>query len=335
MKIIASAPNRIDFAGGTTDIYPLYLFLNGGLTVNCAISLRSYVEIEIRNDNKIKIFSHDLNEKKEAANLKYLNIKEPLSFLAAVVKFMQPKTGINLTTYNEAPKGSGLGASSALLVALLSALNKLREKPFVENKLIQLAANLEAKAISIPTGKQDYYAAYYGGINKITFDDYQDKIESLFNEETKNFLENNLILSFTGISHSSAKANWEMVKNFIDNKNQAKEHLQKIKTTAEKILAPLKNACLHNFARIINEEWENRKKMGKGITTPKVEKLMDIAIQNGALANKLCGAGGGGCMLTIVPFKKRKIVAEVLTKNNAKVLNFKVEKEGLKIKQIN
>lgn len=333
MIIQASAPTRVDLAGGTLDIHPIYVFEDGGLTVNAAIEVRSYVEVKPRDDTRINIYSLDLNKKVSFKSLKKLKFGTGLDFLVRIVKFYLSDSGVDIITKNTAPIGSGLGASSSLLIALSSALNKLRKKKFSKNQIIDIGANIEAQEIGIPTGKQDYYAAMYGGINAIWFNLERNKLEKLVVEEKLlRELEKRIVLSFTGISHFSGTNNWNMLKRYIDNVGTTRENMKKIKETAFKMREAIIKGDFSLISETLSEEWENRKNLAKGVSNSRIEKLMKVAKEAGAQASKICGAGGGGCMITIVKENLREKVEEALEKNGAEILEFKIARSGCIVK---
>ncbi|HEY9841028.1 MAG TPA: hypothetical protein V6D23_11275, partial [Candidatus Obscuribacterales bacterium] len=220
MKITAQAPNRIDLAGGTLDIYPLYVFLEGGYTLNAAIDLYSRVELETRDDDVFSFKSVDMEAELQLSRAALLNGSADDSLfrlLIEIVRFYLPATGLNVVSHNQAPKGSGLGASSALLIALSGALNQLNCQYADGESLIRHGADLEAWSLGIPTGKQDYYAALYGGLQAIHFGKAGIKRECLQpSADFMNRLNAGLVLSFTGQSHFSGTNNWNMVKRYID-----------------------------------------------------------------------------------------------------------------------
>lgn len=353
MIIEASAPTRVDLAGGTLDIFPLYVFEDGGITVNCAIDLRSYVKIKTLKSKRLSLYSKDLKSGRTFKDISSLKLGGKLDFLVRIVKFYQPQVGLEITTFNTAPLGSGLGASSSLLIALSGALNYLnlsaspvggaagrgrQRPPAGKNKLskeqiIDIGANLEAQAIEIPTGKQDYYAAMYGGINAIWFNLDGNYIEPLVvGKRALKELEERIVLSFTGISHFSGTNNWNMLKAYIDKKGNTVKSMRRIKQTTLKMRDCLKNFDLPTLGKTLEEEWENRKNLARGVTNARIDKLVLEAKKSGALSSKICGAGGGGCMISLVKKGKRKRVIEALKKNGAKILDFKVARQGLVVR---
>ncbi|MCK5557697.1 MAG: hypothetical protein KAJ01_04930, partial [Candidatus Hydrogenedentes bacterium] len=258
-----------------------------------------------------------------------------LDLPARVVKHYAPPCGLNVTTTNDAPKGSGLGASSSLFVALSAALCKLISREVSPQKIIDNAANLEAQCIRIPTGKQDYYAAMYGGINAIWFEVEGDRVEHLdMAEEDLLEIESRLILSFTGTSHFSGTSNWAMLSNYIDRVGTAVENIGAIKKTALRTREALVAKRWNSLAELLAEEWNNRRRLAEGVSTPQTERIMKAALDAGALANKLCGAGGGGCMVTYAPPESRSDVEEALVRSDAKLLEFKIARTGLTVHDV-
>lgn len=335
MKITAQTPNRIDLAGGTLDIYPLYVFLEGGYTLNAAIDLYSRVELEVRRDDIFSFRSIDMDAHFEISRDDLLlgaGDQSLFRLLIEIVRFYLPQTGLNITSHNQAPKGSGLGASSALLIALSGALNQLNGTYADGDALIRQGADLEAWSLEIPTGKQDYYAALYGGLQAIYFGKAGIQREPL--KLSQSFLEtlnSNLVLSFTGQSHFSGTNNWNMVKRYIDNSGDTRQALQQIGQTSKLLRHALLNEDLDQVYRLLNQEWQNRKALADGVSNTQIENMITAANQAGALANKICGAGGGGCLLTFCPADKREAVESALSQTGAEIMRHHIVPQGLQV----
>lgn len=332
MQVEASTPVRIDLAGGTLDIYPLYLFMEGGATVNMAIDLLSWVRLESRDDAEIDLRSEDTDARLTAPSVDALPVDQELSLVARAVKFYPPETGVEVRTRNTVPKGSGLGASSALLIALSGALREFNHLDLDNQRVIDNAANLEAQVIRIPTGKQDYYAAMYGGVNAIWFRVDGNAVEPLIvHEPGLAELEQRIVLSFTGESRFSGTSNWNMMRAYIDGRAQTVESLNAIKQTALRMREALAGGDHARFAELIDEEWQNRRRLAKGVTTSRIDRLMAAARSAGALASKICGAGGGGCMISVVEPRDRAAVEQALGRAGAQVLPFHIARRGLTV----
>lgn len=333
-KIIeATAPVRVDLAGGTLDLYPLYLFLGGATTVNLAISLTTQVLLEPRTDNKIRITALDSDQSVSAKNAAALPTDGPLGFVCRAVRFFHHDGGLNITTNTVIPRGSGLGTSSSLLVALSSALCKYNNIRLSPDALVDRIAELEAQAIGVPTGKQDYYAAIHGGVNAVHFDIAEKRVEPLVDQaEFLQSLEEHCLLTFTGESHQSAIANWNMLKAYVENSGDNRTRMNTIKKIALQMRQALLDHDLRAVARLLGKEWEQRKGLAKGVATPQTDALIAAAQGAGAYASKICGAGGGGCMITIVPPKRRAAVSAALERAGAKVLPFGIHRQGVRVK---
>lgn len=330
MIIEATSPTRVDLTGGTLDIWPLYAFLGGGYTVNMAINMRSYVRISPRADGRLHIQSEDMGEEATADRLGDLPLEGPLGMVGRALRFFRPAVGLDVYTKSTAPHGSGVGASSALLIALIGALKTLAGETIDREGLIDTAANLEAQVIGIPTGKQDYFPAVYGGVNAIWFGVDGDHVEPLaVGDQILEVLQERLILSFTGESRFSATSNWNMIKAYVENQGETRRNLARISETSTNMRACLMSADLDGFAQLLDEEWENRKRLADGVTTPRIERVMAAAREAGALASKICGAGGGGCMLTFAAPGCAEAVICALEASGAQHIPYRLDREGL------
>lgn len=332
MAFIAQAPNRIDLAGGTLDIYPLYLFEGGSVTVNVAIQIFSRAMVEPRQDSEIHFHSKDLKKQVSFKSMDVCVPQNELDLLIRAVVHHPPRTGIHLTTENQAPQGSGLGASSALLMAVSAALNEMNQRRYSIQEIIDIGANLEAQTIRIPTGKQDYLAAMHGGLNVFWFEEKGIRREAVpYSGKEIAELESRIILSYTGIPHFSGENNWTIMRRYIDGESSTVNALKRIKSTACRMREAVMKRDWNEIGEALKEEWENRKALAPGVTTPEVEHLMAKAREAGAKAGKLCGAGGGGCMITWVNPDRREKVAAVLKSEGAELLPFKVSLKGLEV----
>jgi D-glycero-alpha-D-manno-heptose-7-phosphate kinase len=334
MELHVSAPNRIDLAGGTTDIYPLYLFMNGGCTVNVGITVSSSVRLGTREDRGIRIISRDLGATVEAPEPDLLPTHGPLGLIARTVRAFTWETGLEIVTHNEAPAGSGLGASSALLIALVGGLLKLRSEEIGPEKTIDLAAHIETAAIEVPTGKQDHIAAYFGGISAIEFD-YRGfcRTERCGTPGERARLQDMMILSHTGEGRFSGMNNWEVTKGFIDKQTEAREKLLAIRDVARELSRALEQNQWDEIPRLMNQEWKVRRSLAPGISTSRIDKIIAAATAAGALANKVCGAGGGGCMVTLTPVHKRAAVERAISDTGGRILAYEIDIRGLGLRE--
>ena len=327
MIIESKAPTRIDLAGGTIDIWPLYLFHHGAVTINAAINLYATARLTPRNDKKIIIESKDMGKEINADSINELNIASGLELVTEIIRFYSPEQGFHLITDCVAPAGSGIGGSSSLNIALNSTLNRFTDNRYSKKEMLTIAKNIEARVIGVPTGDQDYYPALFGGINTIHLEDKgvtREKIKVNVKE-----LEKRLILCFTGKPRASGTNNWQIMKKHIDGDKALYEKMESIKQTALKMGEALAKNRFDIVGQLLNEEWDNRKKLSKNVTTLKIEKIIKSAFQKGATAAKVCGAGGGGCLVLFVPPDKKKVVEKIIQLHRCKILPFNITPNGL------
>jgi D-glycero-alpha-D-manno-heptose-7-phosphate kinase len=333
LSIWTRAPARIDLAGGTLDIWPLYLFMDYGVTVNVAVNLSSQAWVIPGPGDGYRLVSEDAHVEETAVSLDGLDLHGPLGLVARAVRHFRPEPGLTVVTYNDAPRGSGLGSSSSLLLAVLAGLEKLAGQAPDTSELVNLAADLEAQTIRVPTGKQDYYAAIHGGANAIWFEPGRNRVEELpLTAEFTGRLRDVIILSFTGQARLSAPTNWEMVRNFVDGRPEACERLQRVRETALRVREAWLAQDLEELGHLVAREWENRRELAAGVCTPAVEKAMAVAARAGALGSKICGAGGGGCMVTVAREGRKEEVVAALKAEGIEVLDFDFDKEGLLVR---
>lgn len=325
---------RVDLAGGTLDLYPLYLFLEGAVTVNMAVSLTCRVRVEPGGGERIEITSSDSGQSVMAEGLEALPLDGPLGFVCRAVRFFHREGGVKITTNTVIPRGSGLGTSSALLVALGIALCKYNGIRISKEALVARIAELEAQSIGVPTGKQDYYAALHGGVNAIHFRVAENRVERIVRDSAfLKALQQRLILTFTGESHQSAIANWNMLRGFVEDLGDNRARMSEIKAIALQMREALLKKDLRAVGELLGREWECRKGLAEGVSTPQTEELMFAAKDAGAAASKICGAGGGGCMITFAPPESRRRVAAALCSAGARELPFHISRRGVRVKR--
>ena len=293
--IKSSAPTRIDLAGGTLDIWPLNLFFGNAPTLNAAIDLYATVELIPRKDKRIVLRSHDLKLEDSFSSLNVLPEKHPLELLTRTLKFYTPKSGLEISTNCQAPQGSGIGGSSALSIALHGALNKFVGTRYNKQEIIEISRNIETQVIGVPAGCQDYFPAMYGGVRSVNPGFVGIKTETLPVKPKE--LSRHVVLCYTGKPRNSGINNWEVTKNALDGDGKVIRHLNTIRDCSVEMCRLLKKGRISGIAPIFNKEWKARKQLAPNISTPQMEKLIQSALKKGALAAKVCGAGGGGCCL--------------------------------------
>jgi D-glycero-alpha-D-manno-heptose-7-phosphate kinase len=326
VSVETSAPTRIDLAGGTIDIWPLYLFHPGAQTINAAISIRAHARIEPRGDGRIVLRSEDTDTTVEATSWRELSADTRLRLLSLLVHFFEVD-GITLTTRSESPAGAGIAGSSALNVAVCAALAEWTRAAYEPEALLQIAMNVEAQTINVPTGLQDYRPAFYGGIAALELD--ADGIHRIPLDVDLHELERRITLCYTGEPRNSGTNNWEITKTHIDGDRHVFDCFERIRDTAGVMRQALEAADWDEVGRAIAEEWSNRKRLAPGVTTPAIEALIARAMSAGATAAKVCGAGGGGCLFCYGPPTARDAIQSALSFGGARLLEYRFERHGL------
>ena len=332
MIIESSAPTRVDLAGGTIDIWPLYLFHPGAATVNFAISLRAHCRIETRDDGRIILESRDRKVafETELAAIEDLIREERLELISKLVHFFKPTTGFHLIAHSEAPAGAGLAGSSALTIACIGALNQLVGNRYEARKFITIAANVETTVIKVPAGFQDYYAAQFGGTSCIHF--RADGIEREALSVDVETLERRIAICYTGEPRLSGTNNWEIFKTHIDGDPTLFDLFDGIRDSSLRMRSALLENDWQEVADTMREAHPNRKRLAPNVTTPQMDMLVEKAQSNGALAAKVCGAGGGGCIAFFCEEGRRADVERALAEEEGvEVLTWQLASEGLTI----
>jgi D-glycero-alpha-D-manno-heptose-7-phosphate kinase len=330
--IETSAPTRVDLAGGTIDIWPLYLFHPGAATVNFATSLRAYCRIETRDDGRIVLESRDRKVafETELAALEDLIREERLELISKLVHFFKPTTGFHLTANSEAPAGAGMGGSSALAIACIGALNRLVGNRYDERKFITIAANVETTVIRVPAGFQDYYSALYGATSCIHFGPEGIEREALNIDVAK--LEDRIAICYTGEPRLSGTNNWDILKRHIDGDPELFELFDGIRDSALSVRQALLADDWAQVGETMRAAYPNRKRLAPRVTTPQMERLVETALANGAEAAKICGAGGGGCIAFLCAEGRKADVERALTgEDGAEIIDWKFSREGLAV----
>jgi D-glycero-alpha-D-manno-heptose-7-phosphate kinase len=326
VRIDTSAPTRIDLAGGTIDIWPLYLFHPGAQTLNAAISIRARATVEPRTDSRVVIRSVDTGVTVEADNAAALAGEERLRLLSLLVNFFEVD-GITLTTTSESPAGAGLAGSSALNVAVCAALSEWKRQHHPPEALLQIAMNVEAQTLGVPTGLQDYRPALYGGIAALELD--AEGIHRMPLNVDLDALAQRITLCYTGEPHNSGTNNWEITKAHIDGDRRVFDCFERIRDTAARMRDVLVRGDWDAVGLAIDEEWANRRRLAPTVSTPVIDALIARGRAAGATAAKVCGAGGGGCLFCYGPPERQADIRAALTAGGARVLDYRFEHQGL------
>ena len=332
MRITAQSPCRVDLAGGTVDIWPLYLFHPGAVTVNFALTLHTSCVIETRPDSQIVLRSRDLGSEESFGSIDELCAvgKCRLPLLVSVVRFFEPRTGLEIRTDSGSPKGAGIAGSSSLIITITSALNRLTGAGYSLEKVREIAQNIEAQIIRVPTGCQDYYPALYGGASAIEMGPAGIRRQPLPVDPAD--LNERFVLAYTGEPRESGINNWEVMKAHINGYKSIHRNFDRIVEIAQGMRAALEKSDWNEAARLLREEWSHRKKNAPGITTPLIDRLVEATRKAGAKGAKVCGAGGGGCVVFLVERGAKERVSAVAEAQGASVLRVQVAPRGVRVR---
>ena len=330
-SLTAHAPCRVDLAGGTVDIWPLYLFHPGAVTVNFAVSVLTRCTIRGLAGKKIHLKSLDTGAEDHFADLEELCSARKFHHAlgAYLIRFFRPEGGLEIETHSESPAGAGISGSSALMIATTAALAHWTDRKLSLEEIRILAQNVEAQLIRVPTGCQDYYPALYGGVSAIHLD--PDGIHREAVPVSADEIDSRFLLAYTGAPRQSGINNWEVFKAHINGDRRVFRNFEQIVAVARAMHAVLAAAKWDDVARLLRAEWKLRKTNAPGISTPLIDKLMAAAARNGGLAAKVCGAGGGGCVIFMVEPGAKARVAEAIRAKGGQVLAFQVARQGLRI----
>ena len=328
VHIHASAPTRIDLAGGTLDIWPLYLFHEGAQTLNAAISLRASCDLRSRSDRRLVIVSEDSGERVEVDHWSALRDTHDLKLLGKLLHYFQAE-GLELTTRSESPVGAGIAGSSALNIAVCGALNAWSGGHRSADEIFLIAMNVEAQAIDVPTGAQDYRPAYYGGISAVELG--VNGVRRVAMAVTPAELQSHIALAYTNASRNSGINNWDVTKRHIDGDASVHTAFARIRDIAAAMRTALERRDWAEVGRQIAAEWENRKALAPGVTTPAIDAMLEAARKAGSIGGKVCGAGGGGCLFCFGDPADIPDIRQALHESGARVLDFTIEPRGLLI----
>ena len=338
MIIRSKAPLRLGLAGGGSDVSP-YSDMYGGLILNATINLYAYCTIEETFDGIIYVNAFDAGCVQQLKAEPVLEIDGKASLFKGVYNRIMkdypsemPLQGFRITTYNDAPAGSGLGTSSTMVVAIVKAFAEWMSLPLGDYEIARLAYEVERKDLGLAGGKQDQYAASFGGFNFMEF--LQNDMVIVNPLKVKRWivdeLESSLVLFFTGKSRSSAAIISEQQKNTSSGNKDAVEAMHRIKQSAVEMKNAILKGDIEEVARIMGQAWEDKKKMATSITNPVIQEAMDTALASGALAGKVSGAGGGGFIMFVLPPEKKIPVCNALSKLQGTVMPFQFSDHGVK-----
>ena len=335
MIIRSKAPLRIGLAGGGTDVSP-YSDIYGGAILNATIDLYAYASLEPLDNGKIEFVIDGSSKKLEVQSAEALAIVADFELFIGVYNRVVKQFGLKplsfrLTSFVEAPQGSGLGTSSTIVVSLLGAFKEWLNLPLGNYDIAHLAYEIERIDLKMTGGKQDQYAATFGGINYIEFfgndkvivNPLQLKSEIIFE------LEFNLLLYFTATQRLSATIIDEQVKNVNEKNIKSVEAMHNLKEQANHMKDALLRGELSKIGEVLHFGWQNKKNMALSISNPFIDSIYTTALNHGATGGKISGAGGGGFMFFYCPAVTKNKVAKAIEQLGGRVQSFKFTNHGL------
>ncbi len=329
--VAASAPTRIDLAGGTLDLHPISVLVDGSVTVNVAIDLRAQARVAPRRDGRVVVISRDRGRRAtRRLPLRPRDLEGPLSWPLRLVAGLAPGRSLTLEIEAEAPAGAGLGGSSALGVAIAWALDRATGGRAGRDALLRRVQHWETVEIRVPTGSQDYLAALHGGLAA-----YRHAVDGPVRERipAPSGLARRLVLAYTGEPRASGASNWEMFRRFVDGERGTVRRMEAIARVARELADALAAGDLETTGRLLDEEGRLRERLAPSVSTPALARAARAARGAGALGAKICGAGGGGCLVALAREGRERAVAAAMAAAGARVLPVRIAGRGVGISE--
>lgn len=331
--LITRSPVRISFGGGGTDL-PAYYEQFGGAVLSTAINKYFYTALRKRGDGKIQVISSDLRTLETWENIAAMSLeRSELDIPLAVVKEFGRDVSVDLFLASEIPPGTGLGSSASVCVNVLKALSAYLHLPLSKYELAERAYHVARNVLGNPVGKQDEYAAAFGGLNYIRFEkDGTVNVEHLeLDSALLGELEENLLLFFTGATHQSTTILEEQERSTREDRGRALESLHIIAALAERMRGTLEDGDLHTFGTLLDAGWQAKKQISGKISSEQIDALYETAKEYGAVGGKITGAGGGGFMLLYCERPEQEAVRRALAEAGAREMTFRFDSKGAQV----
>ncbi len=327
MHYRARAPLRVGLAGGGTDVEP-YAFERGGAVFNSTISKYAYCTIAPTDDHSMSVHSTDYGKYEALLDGGPLALDGNMDLIKAVTNHFEITDGFKMFLQSEAPPGSGLGGSSTVIVSIIAAICEWQNIRLTSMDMARLAYRLEREEIGLKGGKQDQFAAVFGGFNLMTFcGDVVNVNRVRVSEDTVNELQYCSLLCYTGSPRESATIIESQVEKF--NKGQNEEALDRSKEIAFSMVESLEKGDIASIGKLLDESWTYKKQLSSKVSNPHIDSLYNAAKAEGAIGGKVSGAGGGGFMYFICRYDRKYNVAKVLQGLGARVTDYTFEPEGV------
>ncbi len=326
--LIARAPMRISLAGGGTDL-EAYYGIYGGLVISTAINKYFYAILTTDESDDLQVISADYRSLFRHSAYNDLFWNGDLALPKAILHHFGIRRGLNLFVASEVPPGTGLGSSSAAAVTMVRAISTLVEQPMTRQQVAELASFIEINKMGMPIGKQDQYASAFGGFNIITFDSQGVTVEPLnIAPDVRQTLGSRLMLFFTGSSRESTSILKHQQKSTEDQDGAVLQALHNIKQVAIEVQACLEQGDLDEFARLLDYSWQEKRRLAPGLSTGFIDECYNLALQNGASAGKITGAGGGGFLMLYCQEQAQERVTRALEERGLQRMNFRFDQQG-------
>ncbi len=320
------APARIDLAGGTLDIWPICHIEPDARTVNLAIDRHAVARVRLRDDGRYVLAATDRKVRERHADRAALAASKALPLHREIALHLAPESGVEISTRSGVPPGSGLGGSSTLVVAMMKALGAATDRRMSSARLLQVALDIEASVLGVPTGTQDHAAALFGGLSEIDYPRGGPRRRAIRTDQAA--LARRLVLVYTGKPHVSGTTNWEVTKRYLDGDATVRGLVGEIAAAARDLGAALRHHDLEAAASAMQAEGDARGRLVPGMTTPKIDRIGKAARAAGALGMKVCGAGGGGCCVLFVAAGKRAAVERAARAQGGEIIRFRAAARG-------
>jgi D-glycero-alpha-D-manno-heptose-7-phosphate kinase len=304
----ARSPVRISFSGGGTDLTHYFVDNDGGAVINATIAMYAHATLRRRNDDRIRIYSHDFRRTVEAESLATLGSDGELSLIKSVIRLIKPPYGFDLEVSADFPVGSGLGGSAVVSSAIIGCFNEFRSDQWDRHEIAEMAFQAERLMLNIPGGWQDQYATVFGGFNHMEFSSDQNTIVPLrLDPNIIAELEESLVLCYTGLNRNSGSIHRDQKTHHESSDAVAAAARQKEVT--REIRRHLLRGRLLDCGRLIDEAWHAKRRLSSLISSGELDDIYELAKTNGAVGGKLLGAGGGGYFLFFVrPFERYPLI---------------------------
>lgn len=329
--IITRTPVRISFGGGGTDI-PGFYEEHGGAVVSITINKYFYSFYNPRDDEKIQMISSDFQSLLSVDDFYSLKFGEGFDIPSAVIKHFRLYHGFDLFTASEIPPGSGLGSSGAVTVNMVRLCSKLKNETMTQRQIAEDAFFIQRQILNLPIGKQDEYAAAYGGLNFIEFSEKEVSVNPIqIDPDTKKSLEKNLLLFFTKKTRQASTILQRQEDSIKGKDTSIIEAMIEVKNNAYHIKETLEVGDLKRFGSLLDQAWNSKKKMSPEISNDYLDRIYEIASQNGALGGKIAGAGGGGYFMFYCEEEKQENLKNAMASEKLAFLDFNFSDKGVTI----